>query len=53
MIQIMIALFLAFACPGSSQSANTNTGTTVVAQDTGGDNGHVPPGDTPPPPPGS
>ncbi|HTE01461.1 MAG TPA: hypothetical protein VK668_19375 [Mucilaginibacter sp.] len=51
MFELFLALFLAFGCPAHNHT-NCNNDNTVTTQGTGGENGHVPPGNTPPPPPG-
>jgi len=51
MLNIFLALWLAFACPAQHTNANNSSNTVTINAETGpGDNGHVPP---PPPPPGS
>jgi hypothetical protein len=52
MLQIFLALFLGLACPSNTHKACHNKGTvvTTLADDTGGETGHIPPTPTPPPP---
>ncbi|WP_259069925.1 hypothetical protein HDF24_25195 [Mucilaginibacter sp. X4EP1] len=51
MLNIFLALWLAFACPAHHNSDNNGNHPIVQADsDLGGDNGNPPP---PPPPPGS
>jgi len=49
MFELMLALFMAFACPAHKYDTQGKGTTTVTTQDdpTGGDGGHVPP--VPPP----
>lgn len=52
MLQLFLTLFLAFACPSNKHYTDGN-GTTITAQDTGGDNGHTNPNPPPTPPSGN
>ncbi|MGN8072605.1 hypothetical protein [Mucilaginibacter sp. SG564] len=50
MFELFFALFLAYSCPAQHHNTHPNNITIVAQDDTGGENGHVPPGITPPNP---
>jgi hypothetical protein len=45
----MLAIFMAIGSAMPNDAVSNTNGSTIVAQDTGGDGSHIPP--TPPPPP--
>jgi hypothetical protein len=49
MFEIIIAILMACGSAMPTNMTSTTNDSTIVAQDTGGENGHFPPG-TPPPP---